>query len=282
MPPIKTPALLPDLQKFVATLGADVPYDKLLSTAAEAGWSYRLVQREVQFAPHAGSYLVSFDVQIGRDGTFDLFDTVSVALRPEHVGPAMPVSLAARFHIVPTLIYMFFGRLPPQVPASPPKADPERTVDLSGADTGDIVLDLDDPTPADEAEDRGFVDALEIETPFTRKPVTKENLNIVDHLEPDGVPIFADLYEIGGPEVTADEIVDEIMKVTKAFTIKVDSIEQLSAFYTKNTDLEQFLKDMATGEQRAEFKTHLDRAMERLRTPEREVKIPQTRRRRAA
>lgn len=264
---IKTPSILPELQKFVETIGPDVPYDKLLSTAAEAGYGYRLTQREVLFSPE-GDYLVTFDVQIGRENTFEHFDTVSIAVAPQRVGPSMPLSLAARFHIVPTLIYLFFGRLPPQLQQAA-TAPAETTIDASEG-TDDVVL------PDLEDEDRGFPAA----EPFV--PSEPEELDVIDHREPDGVPIFKDLYSVGGPDVTADVVISAVMDVIKPFTIKVSSKEELLALYTKNPDLNQFMIDFGTPEERAALKEVLDRALARLNeaASPREVRIPQGTRRR--
>ena len=251
---IKTPSILPELQKFVETLGPDVPYDKLLSTAAEAGWQYRLVQKEVTPTPD-GCTLVTFEVQVGRDSAFDVFDAVSIKLNPS---PG-PVSFAARVQLLPTLIYMFFGRMPETAPA----AEPARTIDASQG-TDDIVLDFDaEPAAApDEAADRGFV------------PDTFEPLNVVERKEPDGVPIFKDLYSVGGPDVTADVVIAAVLEVIKPFAVRVSSKEELLAVIEKNPDLLGFMKDFGTDAEREALKGHLDRALARLSEPPREVRIP--------
>jgi hypothetical protein len=102
-------ALFADLTAYAANLG-DVPYDKLLSTAVEAGWTYRLTQREL-VTPPGGGALLTFDVHVGRDGVLEFFDSVSIGIPPNN--GLYPVSLIARAQIIPTLIHLFFNRLPP-------------------------------------------------------------------------------------------------------------------------------------------------------------------------
>lgn len=259
---IKTPSILPELQKFVATIGDTVPYDKLLSTAAEAGWQYRLVQRDIVFTPDDG-YMVTFDVHVGRDGAYEMFDVVTITL-PRDAGRIYPVSLVARAQILPSLILMFFGRLPPQVA---PRAPVERTIDVSDAES-DIVLDLGEETPASEAEDRGFTEA----TPFV--PVKPEDIDVVDHREPDGVPIFKDLYDSFDDSIPASTVIAAMLAVIEPFSIRASSKEQLLALYTKNADINQFMLDFGTPEERAKLKEVLDRALARLSEPAREVRLP--------
>ncbi|MFA5898825.1 MAG: hypothetical protein WC829_06895 [Hyphomicrobium sp.] len=248
---IKTPPILPELVKFVETIGADVPYEKLLQTATEAGWQYRLVQKDAQLFDD-GNTLLTFDVQVGRDGVYDQFDAVSIKLLP-NIGP---VSLAARLQLVPTLIYLFFGRLPPQAGAPVQ----HQTINAGPGD-GDIVL-----PGADGGE---YVNGGETDEP--------EGLDLIDRTEPDGVPIFKDLYAVGEE---AGTIVDTLLEQLGAFLKSAGSVEQVLAVYTKNDETMQFLKDFGDDQDKADLKSLLDQAKERLTraaAPPAMTRIPQRR-----
>lgn len=202
-------ALFADLAAFVANLG-DVPYDKLLSTAAEAGWTYRLTQRDLVFLPNGGT-LLTFDVHVGRDGTLEFFDSVSLGV-PGNNG-LYPVSLIARAQIVPTLIQLFFNRLPPMV-AQPPKSP--AVIDATGTE-GDIVL------------------------PGENAPADLPRLDVVARREPDGVPIFRDLYAMGDP--TAD-VIGAVLDELDDFLQRASSVEQIDAMGRKNPHVISFVKDL--------------------------------------
>ena len=203
-----TAALFADLAAYAANLG-DVPYDKLLSTAAEAGWTYRLTQREL-VTPPGGGTLLTFDVHVGRDGALEFFDSVSIGIPPNN--GLYPVSLIARAQIIPTLIHLFFNRLPP-LAAQPPKP---MTVDTTDT-TGDIVL------PGENSSDE------------------PARLEVIARREPDGVPIFRDLYAMGEP---TNEVIDAVLDELDDFLQRASSVEQIDAMGRKNPGVISFVKDL--------------------------------------
>jgi len=207
-----TSALFADLTAYAANLG-DVPYDKLLSTAVEAGWTYRLTQREL-VTPPGGGALLTFDVHVGRDGVLEFFDSVSIGIPPNN--GLYPVSLIARAQIIPTLIHLFFNRLPP-LAAQPPKPVIVDTTDTAG----DIVL------PGENAPDE------------------VARLEVIARREPDGVPIFRDLYAMGEP---TNEVIGAVLDAVDDFLQRASSVEQINAMGAKNGHVIEFFRDL--GEQK--------------------------------
>lgn len=214
-----TSALLTELNAFATNIG-NLDYDKLLPTAAEAGWGYRLVEKSVLFTPQNHT-LVTFDVLVGKDGTFEFFDTISITVP----GGAGPTSLVARVQSTQTLIYLFFGRLPTQV--APPVQQPAQTI---RTDDVDIVL------PDDEQE--YVVD----DDPVVSKPA------VIDHFEPDGVPIFVDLYASGAKSA---DLIEAVLDATDDFLERAQSVETINAMGTKNPMMIKFIKDLGTPEDSA-------------------------------
>jgi len=212
-----TSALLTELNAFATNIG-DLPYDKLLPTAAEAGWGYRLVEKSVLFTPQNHT-LVTFDVLVGKDGTFEFFDTISITVP----GGAGPTSLVARVQSTQTLIYLFFGRLPPQV--APPAQQPAQTI---RTDDVDIVL------PDDVQE---YVPDTVAAPP-----------EVVARHEPDGVPIFVDLYALGDP---SSEVITAVLDAADDFLERAQSVETINAMGTKNPMMIKFIKDLGTPEDSA-------------------------------
>lgn len=244
MPTAKTPALLPELQAFVETIGPDIPYEKLLDTAAEAGWQYRLVQNNLVPMPDA-TLVVTFDVSVGREDKFEHFDTVSIRL-PATAGP---VSFAARLQLTQTLIFLFFGRLPPQ-----PQREEEQAIDMTGRED-DIVLPGEDPLPDEGGE---YVNGAAEE---------EEELDLIARREADGVPIFRDLYELGAD---TDATIDAFIEQMGAYLKTTSSLEQLGAVYTKNAAAIQFISDLGDDQDKADLKTLFDQRKEALSIPNRQ------------
>lgn len=235
MAPAKTNSspMLAELRKFAANV-IDLPYEQLLPTAAEAGWEYRLVQRDVVFTP-LNEYMVTFDVLVGREGTFEPLDAVSVTIPASANRPVYPVSLVARVQALQTLIYLFFGRLPPQ-PA------PTEHVEVEApAGGGDIVLsDEDAPDDGGEYVDRGPADPIQV----------------VASREPDGVPIFVDLYSLGDPSA---EVIAAVLDEVDDFLERASSVEQINAMGMKNPEMIKFIKDLGRPEDAEKFKDMVDR-----------------------
>ncbi len=234
MAPAKTNSspMLTELRKFAVNV-IDLPYEQLLPTAAEAGWEYRLVQRDVVFTP-LNEYMVTFDVLVGREGTFEPLDAVSVTIPASSGRPVYPVSLVARVQALQTLIYLFFGRLPPQ--PAPAEHVEVRTDDV------DIVL----PEGEGEAEqEQEYIVEDDIEP-----------INVVASREPDGVPIFVDLYSLGDPSA---DVIAAVLDEVDDFLERASSVEQINAMGMKNPEMIKFIKDLGRPEDAEKFKDMVDR-----------------------
>lgn len=254
MPAPKLPTILPDWEEFKQNLPANMPYEKLLPTAAEAGYRYMLQQVGAEGLAD-GSTLITFQVLIGRDGKFEPYDMISMH-QHQSIGP---VSLAARIQATTTLVYMFFGRVPDSaVPAQPS----EQTIDM-GAQQGDVKLPGEDPIPDAEPEQE-YIPRREAKMP-----------SLVNHLEPDGVPVYIDLDSL--PEhFDAGEIITALLADMDAAAVRFVGKEQVIALFEKNGPAVEFLKELGSVEDKTALKDLLDRHAKRIEAnaEEHEVRIP--------
>lgn len=260
MPAPKPVSYADELKAFADSVKA-LKYDLLLSTAIEAGWQ-TLIQEIDAVGQMDGTTLVRFSVAVGRDGKFEPYDTVTVKTG---VGPG-PVSIAARMLLPQSLVFLFFGRLPEQAPAA------EQTVKVNPGDTDDIVLPGERPLEPEPEQEY-----IEGSAPIDRR--AKLLPDLVDHTEPDGVPIFRDLDDL--PEhFTDSQIIERLLEDVDKAAVKFDSIAQLHALFAKNGDAigvkDSFLSDLGTPEDRATLKDILDKHQSRIESNStvREVKIP--------
>lgn len=270
MPAPKTPSFIAELKSFAANL-KDVPYDKLLPSAAEAGWDYLLNETSAIGQPD-GTVLVTFSVSVGREGKYEVLDNLSVKTG---TGPG-PVSLAARVIAQQALIYLFFGRLP--APAAPA---PQQTVDVTQQPAGDIKLPGEDPLPPEDVGNDRDIDDQEY-VPDTAALSRRDKVlpDLVDHVEPDGVPVFRDLDEL--PEHFTDaQIITRLLEDIDKAAVRFSSREQLVAMFDKNSTAigvkDSFLADLGTAADRTRLKDILDRHADRIEAaakPPREVRIP--------
>ena len=212
----KTPSLLPELRTLAANI-KDLPYDQLLPAAAEAGWQTQLQQTDAQ-GQTDGTVLVTFQVFVGKEDRFEPYDLLSVKVAP---GPG-PVSAVARRIALESLVPLFFGRYP-QV--APPAQQPAQTI---RTDDVDIVL------KDDEQEYLEDEPAAPIE--------------VVARHEPDGVPIFVDLYALGDP---SSEVITAVLDAVDDFLERAQSVETINAMGTKNPMMIKFIKDLGTPEDSA-------------------------------
>jgi hypothetical protein len=217
-PAPKTPSLLPELRTLAANLAA-LPYDQLLPAAAEAGWQTQIQQVDAT-GQADGTVLVTFQVFVGKDDKFEPYDLLSVKVAP---GPG-PVSAVARRIALESLVPLFFGRYPQVAAPAQPAAQTIRTDDV------DIVL----PDGEDEQEyvaENGFAPPA-----------------VVDHFEPDGVPIFVDLYALGDP---SSDVITAVLDAVDDFLERAQSVETINAMGTKNPMMIKFIKDLGTPEDSA-------------------------------
>ena len=226
-PPTPKTTLLTEAIAFGKTQ-AETPYENLLGAAAEAGWGVRLTQRGEPVA-HSNGLLVSFDVLLNKDdGPYERVEMVSMNVSLN----TLDVSLAARLGTMRSLIYMFFGRLPPAAPVQAAATAPQRPAPVAnGHDT-----DEEDAQPMREDEGTTAVEVVKSRTP-------------------DGLPVFVDLFEIGMPgNIVAASVLDEIADVLPS----VNSTAALNALMSVNPDLIPFFSDLAAPSQRKELKDMLD------------------------
>lgn len=264
MPPTRTPrppSFAQDLLDFAGKM-KDVPYNDLAKTFFEAGWLTQL--REVGVQPNNGMTLVSFDLYVGKSiDALERYDQLTMA-----VGAAPgPVSVAARVMARETVIFMLSGRLPPpqqpqQQAAPTPAPRPNgagETVDMD-TDQEDVIL------PGEKAKI------------FDEAPPSRSSL--VSRREPDGLPIFTDLYAVGIPQgySTGREVVEEVLDVVAQFLDEA-SLEQIKALAEKNDELITYVKDMGTAEQNEELLAMIKKRRDELALPPQER---QRRRRQAA
>jgi hypothetical protein len=220
-PAPKTPSLLPELRTLAQNI-KDLPYDQLLPAAAEAGWLTQLQQVDAT-GQTDGTVLVTFQVFVGKEDRFEPYDLLSVKVAP---GPG-PVSAVARRIAVDSLVPLFFGRYPQVAAPAQPAAQTIRTDDV------DIVL------PGEPRGDQEYVND-DIAPP----------IKVVDHFEPDGVPIFVDLYALGDP---SGEVIQYVMDEVENFLERAQSVETINAMGTKNPMMIKFIKDLGTPEDSAAF-----------------------------
>lgn len=233
-------SLLAQLRDWLATVPDDHPYNDLPRLAREAGWDWLLRQAGVQSGEKV--ITVTFDVLIGRIGMdateFAWVDQATFAL------PAVPgpVSVAARAQINETIIYMIFGRLPPQRRQEPVAPKEERVVEMVDED-----VSLDDEQPAqmngrDDDDIPPMVTGADVPAwePGAGLPdVVVERVN--------GVPVFADLDDVQAP--SADVIVAVTNEINAAL-VKMTTVDQVMDMWNRNAAVFNWLQDFATPEQR--------------------------------
>lgn len=261
--PVATPkpvSFAQELKAFVENHRA-TPYAELLPAATEAGWETLVTELEATGQPD-GTTIVRFAVAVGCEGKFEHFDNVTVRTGQ---GPG-PVSIAARLALPQSLIYLFFGRLP--------EASVQQKVVNVEASEGDIKLPGEDPLPPDDQQEY-----VPDSAPISRRAAAAEAQlpNLVDHLEPDGVPVFIDLDDIPA-HFTNRQIVDGFIDAVDHAAVRFSAKEQLLALYSKNPSAIDFIADTAvtTDEDRKKFAGVMDKHLARIEANSvvREVRIP--------
>jgi hypothetical protein len=228
----KVPSFLADLAQLTGNLKS-VPYHQKAQAILDAGYITLLAQTDV--TPTAtGAVMVTFDLMVGKAyDALERLDSITVTMPPN---PG-PVSVAARISARDSVIFMLTGELPPRpepVPSPAPgqmNGGDEHTIDMTG---------VEDDLPLDDT----YVDEKE-------KPAVK----VIDRREPDGLPIFRDLYEIGPGEAdSTGEIVEAVLHEVETF-LDSASVEQVDALASKNPEMLTFIKDLGTPADSAELRT---------------------------
>lgn len=242
------PSWLEELHEF-SKLAVSVPYEKLTQHYRDAGWLWALRETDV-ISCHDGTVCISFDLVVGRSvTTLERLDSLTMRMAP---GPG-PLSTAARVMAGPSILFLLSGRLPPQ-----PQQQAAQQAPLANGDARVVEMN-DRDMPIDE--DGG-------EYVATGKP-----LDVVARREADGLPIFVDLYGLGGE---TGNILDALLAAVDDFAGKAESSEQLKALYNRNTDAMQFVKDFGDARDKAALKKILDDNNARL-TPTAAVAAPRRR-----
>lgn len=236
-PNTKPTPLIEDLHAFAQNM-AEVPYEKLAENFAGADWVTQLIETGA-IPAYDGTVLMTYDLYVGRknaEGKIDMEKFDSLTMRMPS-GPG-PVSVAARVSARETVIFLLSGRLPPKPVAAAQQSNghvhvdapvPEQTVAMDDADQ-ELVNDA----PAD--------------------------LPVVERREPDGLPIFVDLYAVGAPtRAVIDAVLDECAQF-----LETASAEQVTALASKNSGMMAFLKDLGEDEDTAELKAMVARRREAL------------------
>lgn len=233
--PVKTPYAFPEMREFAKNVSG-LPYDQLMPAAAEAGWDYTMQQTEAVGLAD-GSVLVTFQVFVGKEGKFEPFDLLTIRTT------AAPVSVSARLTAVQSLPYLFFGRLPPAPPAQ--AAEPIN-VRVPPNSSGDVVI------PDDEPEQEYVPDT---------DPAPPE---VVARHEPDGVPIFVDLYALGDP---SSDVIAAVLDEVDDFLQRAASVETINAMGAKNPMMIKFVKDLGTEKDTAELMDMITRRRNMVAPP---------------
>lgn len=225
-----------DFASFLAD-SAKVDYADLGQHFRDSAWKYRLIQRSAVPTPDGGA-LIDTDILIGPDyDKLELFDTVTLKMPPNIV----PMSLLVRQNIFASLLGAVFGRFPPEpvVQMAPPAPRPGQ---MNGGDSRPVNAIDNHQHPGEDAGEYVEDD-------------TAPSVNVVAKREPDGLPIFVDLFAMDGPlkGVPAGAIIDSVLEEVGSFLALASSLEQIDALALKNPDMKAFIKDLGDEQDRAEL-----------------------------
>lgn len=235
MPLPKTAPWALDFAKFIED-SAKLDYADLGQHFRDSDWKFRLVQRSAIPTPD-GATLVDTDILIGPGyDKLEHFDTVTFKLPPN----IAPVTSLVRQNLTVSLLAVVFGRFPPE-PMLVPQPQPGQ---MNGGDAFPVP-------PMDGGE---YVD---------EEPAAP-SVNVVAKREPDGLPIFVDLYALGD---RSEDVINAILDEVQNFLALAGSIEQIDAVALKNPDMVAFVKDLGTAEDRAELSQSINARRRELTVP---------------
>lgn len=231
---IKT-QVIPDVIAYLKQIGSAPdapPYERLLADMREAGHHCYLKEVSAVATPDA-SVLVHFDVMVGPSpDAMERLDGLTT-----RIAQGLPhVSLSARLQAEVALVFMLFGRLPPQVQQAaeaPARPDLQQGGQMNGHDAGGHGghdVDAFEPEWRADAPEQEYVEEPE-----------GAPLNVIARREADGLPIFIDLYDSG--EKAAD-LIAAVMPEIENFLAEATSLEQIDALPKKNPDMWTFIKDL--------------------------------------
>ena len=230
-------SLLQEWHSFALGVPGDTPYEDLAQLPFNSGFVYRVQE---QFANvHDLSITVQFALHIGRDmGVMTYMDSFTVQVPRNTVAP----SLAARSIAMPTVVYLLFGRMPPEALVAPQQVAPEPEPE--------IVQEA-----APELEDIPWQ-----APPTAAKPRPPRPPKLVQRYTPDGLPVLLDPYAI---ESDPGEMVEAIMAALEEHIDRPQDRAGVTAMWTKNQSAADFVTDFGTKEQQVKLKgLFRDRAAE--------------------
>lgn len=246
----KTPSWANDFAQFIAD-SQEVAYADLAQHFSNSAWKYRLQHRATIPSTSDGAVFIETEVHIGPAiERLEYFDTVVVKIP----GNLVPVTSIVRQNLTVSLLATVFGRFPeqPAVPVVQPGQ-------MNGGEAHHVVLDRSSDDVRLPGEDGGeYVN--EGDTPA---------VDVVARREPDGLPIFVDLYAMDGAlaGATPEDIVAAVLDEIAEFARSADSVEQLAALPVKNTDMIPFMKDFGTDADRATLKNLIETRRRELTVP---------------
>lgn len=240
-----------ELIAFVRELDPETPYHELRKALVDAGWV--VTAREIaastaaSVATGSDDIVVRFNLLAGKDpANLEVLDEVTVRVPSTALDP----SLVARSRVDVVALYMLFGRLPPQIeaqinqPGGRPAPAETHEVRMNGHDARDIVLDTpDDYVPYDDGDGGEYVPEDPVEAPAP--------LRVIESREADGLPIFADLYEVAAD---TRAVISATLDAVEAWLEESTTLEQVDALARKNPHMRDFLKDLGEPEDLSRLK----------------------------
>ncbi len=239
-----------ELIAFVRELDPETPYHELRKALVDAGWvvTAREIAASTAASVAAGSddIVVRFNLLAGKDpANLEIMDEVTVRVPSTALDP----SLVARSRVDVVALYMLFGRLPPQIeaqinqPGGRPAPAETHEVRMNGHDARDAVLEPADPYDDDDDDGGEYVPEDPVEAPAP--------LRVIESREADGLPIFADLYEVAAD---TRAVISATLDAVEAWLEESTTLEQVDALARKNPHMRDFLKDLGEPEDLSRLK----------------------------
>lgn len=237
---VKQTPLLQEFREFLLSTPPDTPYHELPKYTHDAGWVWQFRQQGAP-VPHANGIVVTFDIYVGKTtGAMEYVDAVT--MNP----PALTqhVSLAARIEMTPSILYLLFGRLPPQQP----KAE-------------DAPLPGEQPPVDDDGIQTAKPNGAQAPGVAVGVSAAATGVEVTTGRTPEGWPIFDDLYALGAPGV---DVVDAVLAEIQEVLPSMSSQQALDQLWDRNEQAFAFVKDFGEVEQRSALKHMLEQRAHEL------------------
>ena len=236
-PKAKTPNVQDAFLKYLEDDRFDtMPYKDLMGTLKKDGWRVTLLPK-YGAVTHGGTPV---DLAIDVSGPAPLghyvFSTIHVFVPlTDHTNNMLATTTNVTFHALvagkPLIPYMIFGRVPPTVS----NADQNVRGD-SGVypEPTEASVDIDYDTPVAEPEEP------------VEDPTPEVAASVVKSLDPQGLPIFSDVYDIQG---SSSLVVADILAAFQEAMGKVEGTDEenasdhLNSFFNRSGSAIEFVKD---------------------------------------